>query len=244
MSKEQADKKKAPPFKALLESSGGALGQFELAKLAEVADLRAEIFDASPSRMLDLIMEQIREEILKMRAEMVRKFDRMVDVAALALLARWLRTIDRQELVRQLLESSTVTIDGILADAKEQIRNSGRSAEESEAGRMPMRIFPPGVAHRNASKRYQAANIGEGKCSICPEPLDRNSVRFCTKHLAIKREKDRQKNCKAGKRGNPDLEPGTRAWLYGNGEVEQSTHGKQPGTLKALKEANEKRKEN
>ena len=104
----RAIEKKAPPIKYLLECSDGILGNFELARLNEVANLRSE---------------------------MVALFDKLVDTSALAVLAAWLRNIDREELKRQLLESSTVTIEGIMAEARAEIRNQGRSPEELEGGR-------------------------------------------------------------------------------------------------------------
>ena len=230
MSKEQADKKKGPPFKFLLESSDGALGQFQLAKQDEVAVLRSgrrKRLGNLRSALLALF-ERFNDELHDQDA----MFDQMVEVSAQALLAAWLRTIDRQELVRQLLEPSTVTLDGILADTKAQIRNSGRSREESETAQMPMRIFPPGVAHRNAALRYQERQIALGLCSVCPEPLDRNSVRFCTEHLAAARHREARKR---GVKG----EPGSRDFLYG--EITESQHGRTLGTLTSLAKSREKK---
>jgi len=76
--------------------------------------------------------------------------------------------------------------------------------------------------------------MAEGKCSICPKPLDRKSGRYCARHLTIMRLRKKPK-------GATGELPGAIAWLYSN-EPFESTHGKQPGTVKALKEANEKRK--
>ena len=53
--------------------------------------------------------------------------------------------------------------------------------------------LPPGVAHLAAAVRYQKRNIAEGKCMKCPEPLDRNSVCYCTKHLAADRDRYHRK---------------------------------------------------
>jgi len=82
--------------------------------------------------------------------------------------------------------------------------------------KVPASAFPPQVR----------------KWPVCPKPLDRNSVRYCTRHLTIARLRKPPKNAK----GEP---PGSIAWLY-EGSFE-SSHGRQPGTLKALK-ANAKRK--
>lgn len=136
-----------------------------------------------------------------------------------------LRSIDRQELVRQLLESSTVTIERIMAEAKEEIRNSRRSREEAEEhGLMPspsfLRKLPPEEARRRrreSNKRWQESNVAKGLCRRCSAPLCRESVEYCTKHLAMRREAQRKRN----------------------GTIH--AHGRHPNTLKALKKANEKR---
>ena len=56
---------------------------------------------------------------------------------------------------------------------------------------VPLLSLPPGQAHRTAAVTYQSRNIEEGKCSICPMPLARNSVRYCEKHLAACRDRAR-----------------------------------------------------
>lgn len=63
----KAIEKKAPPLKYLLECSDGEGGRFELAKLAEVSNLRKE---------------------------MLALFDKLVDMSAQAVLAAMLRGID------------------------------------------------------------------------------------------------------------------------------------------------------
>src|SRR5215472_5682074 len=99
-----------------------------------------------------------------------------------------------------------------------------REGQRSEEEQIPREPLPPGIAHLAAAVRYQERNIAEGKCCVCPQPLDRNSVRFCTKHLAWARTKSaRQRGAKG--------EPGSRDYLYG--EITPSTHGRQPGSLAA-----------
>ena len=71
----------------------------------------------------------------------------------------------------------------------------------------------------------QKRNIAEGKCSECPKPLARNSVRFCEKHLAMNRARYSQKKALS--------DPGSREFLYA-GEVTGSTHGRKPGSLASL----------
>lgn len=195
--KARARLEKATPLKYLLECSDGGVGAFELAKLSEVANLCSQILEL---------------------------FDRLVDTSSLAVLAAMLRRIDRQEIVRRLLESPDKTFDVIMAEAKAQIRSQGHP-EELEAGKMPspsfLRKLPPGEARRRereSIKRWQECNIAKGKCRSCTAPLCRESVDYCKKHLAMRREAQRRRK----------------------GTIH--THGRHANTLAALKEANEKRK--
>src|SRR5262245_15840167 len=71
---------------------------------------------------------------------------------------------------------------------------------------LPKAALEPGVAHRAASLRYQERNVAEGKCGAYPKPLDRNSVRYCAKHLLMARGRYHRK--KALK------DPGSRNYLY------------------------------
>lgn len=189
--------KKGPPLKFLLEASDNAVGNFELAKLSEVANLRRE---------------------------MLALFDRLVDVSAQAVLAAYLRTVDREDLKRQLLESSTVTLERIMGEAREQIRSQGRP-DELEARPMPGPGFllklPPEEAHRrrrDSKNRWQERQIAAGKCRSCSRPSCRESVNYCTKCLAKRRAAQRRRK----------------------GTVHE--HGLHPNTLAALRKANEKRK--
>lgn len=69
-----------------------------------------------------------------------------------------------------------------------------------------------------SKKRWAERQIADGKCRSCSRPVCRESVDLCSKHLAMKREAQRKRL----------------------GTVH--AHGKNPNTLKALKEASEKRK--
>src|SRR5215469_7533489 len=184
----------------VLTCSDDTLANYELARLAQFSDLRSEM------------------QVL---------IDRMVDTLSQAAVVAWLRTIDRQELTRQLLQSPDASIDEILARAREEIRNQGRSQEETkEAGPMPSPWgvrpqLPPAVARARTSARslnWSNENIAKGKCQSCTEPLDPNSVRYCTKHLAARREYREKKGIQTG------------------------TQGRQPGTLANLAIHREKRK--
>ena len=182
----------------LLGASNADLDGFELAKLAEVSDLRKEL---------------------------TAIVDRMVEQLSQAALAQWFKTQDRQSL-KHAIENE----ESALEWAKRKIREGQRSGDEL----IPRASLPVGDAHRAAALRYQERQISKGLCAICPKPLDRSSVRYCTRHLEIARLRHKPK----GAKGEP---PGSIGWLYGDG-IFESSHGKQPATLKALKEANEKRK--
>jgi len=188
----------------LLGASETDLSSFELARLEEVANLRSDL-----------------HAIL----------DKLIDEMAQAAVAGWFRQADRETLSRALNASPEDQTAEILAWAKERIRTKGRSEEEQAL--VPLPTFKPGAAHLAAALRYQERNIAEGKCAVCPKPLDRNSVRYCTRHLEIARLRKPPKGAKGGL-------PGSRGWLYEGGF--ESSHGRAPGTVKALKEANEKRK--
>ena len=162
-------------------------------------------------------------EVADLRRELHAILDRVIDQMATAALAAWFRTVDRETL-KHALENP----DDVLAWAREQIRKQGRSDEEL----VPMKTLPPGAAHLAAALRYQERNIAKGLCAVCPTRLDPSSVRYCKRHLIIARLRKPPKNAK----GEP---PGSIGWLYGDG-VFESSHGKAPSTVKALKEANEK----
>jgi len=66
----------------------------------------------------------------------------------------------------------------------------------------------------------------------CPEPLDRNSVCYCTKHLAAERDRYHQKKGL--------IDPGSREYLYSS-EVTQSTKGRHPTNLASLAMVREQR---
>lgn len=142
-----------------------------------------------------------------------------------AALTAWFRKTDRETLKRAIENA-----DDVIALAKEQIRDGQRSEEEL----IPLTSLPPGAAHLAAALRYQERQIAKGLCAICPKPLAHNSVRFCEKHLRIARLRHKPKNAKG------EL-PGSVAWLYDdNGKDFESSHGHQPGSLKALALAREK----
>jgi hypothetical protein len=165
-------------------------------------------------------------EVANYRSQLHEILDKMIDQSTMAAIANWFRKADRNEL-RRLIEDG----EGPLDRAKRQIKERQKSKAEIEDELIPRPSLPPGAAHLAAALRYQARNIAEGKCEKCPQPLDRNSVRYCTKHLAAARHHYDKK----GK-----AVPGSREYLYSE-EKQPSTHGRQPGTLAALAMANEQR---
>lgn len=156
------------------------------------------------------------DDVANDRKNTIALIGHMTDCMSLAWLAAWFRSMDRNAL-RHAIENEESPMEW----AARMIRDGQRSEEEQ----IPREPLPPGVAHLAAALRYQERNIAAGLCSVCPEPLDRNSVRYCTKHLAMARTKSaRQRGAKG--------EPGSREFLYG--EPSESTHGRQPGTLASI----------
>src|SRR5579859_2170577 len=184
------------PNNFLLNASDDTLASYELSRLAEHADLRAEL------------------HIL---------LDRLIDTSAQAAIARWFRTNDRQTL-KNAIENEESPIEY----AKRMVAEGQRSDDEL----IPRATLEPGAAHLAAALRYQERNLAEGKCRYCPKPLDRNSVDMCTQHLDLARHRAARKS---GVKG----EPGGADFLYG--EITESTHGRQPGTLQSLAMSREKK---
>jgi hypothetical protein len=108
---------------------------------------------------------------------------------------------------RERLKHALENPDDVIALAQEQIRDGQRSEEEL----IPLTSLPPGAAHLAAALRYQERQIAKGLCAVCPEPLARNSVRYCERHLRIARLRHKPKNAEG------EL-PGSIEWLYSDGE--------------------------
>jgi len=178
------------PLNFLLGCGQKALEDFELARLAEVSDLRKQLYEI---------------------------MGRYMDAMNQAAFAAWFRSQDRETL-KHAIENEESPIEF----AKRTIRERSQTEEEL----LPLPSLPPGAAHLAAAIRYQQRNTAEGKCSECPQPLDRNSVRFCAEHLRKSRDRQRSKK-------GPRSEPGSTEYLY-SGDVTPSTHGRRPGTRQSL----------
>jgi hypothetical protein len=156
------------------------------------------------------------------RKQLHEILDLLIDEMSQAAIAAWFRASDRTA-IKYAIENEETP----LQMAARMVTEGQRSEDEL----IPLPSLPLGAAHLAASMRYQERNMAEGKCSICPEPLARNSVRLCEKHLAMQRHRMARKK---GVRG----EPGSLDYLYG--EITESTHGRHPNSLAALATGREK----
>jgi hypothetical protein len=164
-------------------------------------------------------------ECSDLRKEFHALFDRLIEQSALTMLARWFRESDRDAINQALaIEEDPVTW------AKRQIKERSRSGDDEL---LPLPSLTPGAAHLAASLRYAERNIAAGKCERCPQPLDPNSVRSCTKHLTAARMRHKPQ-------GGKDEAPGSINYLYQD-KTPEKRHGRQPGTLKALATAREQK---
>lgn len=191
---------KGLPLNFLLGCSQAALGNFELARLAEVANLRKE---------MHLIL------------------DRVIDQMSQAALVSWFKVQDRQSL-KHAIENEESPLEW----ADRMIREGQRKGEEL----LPLPAMSPDMvraSHLAANLRYKERNNAEGKCQNCPEPLDPNSLIFCTKHLT--KERGRHKR----KRGKDDA-PGSINYLYQDDSPE-SHKGREPSNLAKLEMQREKK---
>jgi hypothetical protein len=148
-------------------------------------------------------------EAANARTKLHEDLDRWIDLATQAAIVRLFRARGRKRILKALQE----TPDPI-AEAKAKIKNMAHTPDDL----LPVLSLPPGQAHRTAAVTYQERNLAEGKCCDCPQPLARNSVRYCEKHLAKCRDRARARAKKLNK----------------------SPHGRAPGTLAALAEGRKK----
>lgn len=159
--------------------------------------------------------------IADLRTQLHELYDKLIEQQALAGLVRWFRGQDRQTL-KYAIENEEPPLEW----AKRMIKERQRSGDDL----LPLPSLPPGSAHLAAAIRYTEKNIAAGLCGVCPQPLDRNSVRYCTTHLTAARHSHEKKGKAA---------PGSREYLYSE-EKQPSTHGRQPGSLASLAMSREK----
>jgi hypothetical protein len=164
------------------------------------------------------------DEMAQLRKELQLVLDRLLDQMSQAAIAGWFRQSERNA-IKYAIENE----EPPLQMAARMIRDGQRSDEELADELIPLPSLPPGAAHLAAAMRYQERNIAQGKCSLCPKPLARHSVRYCDKHLTAQRL-----------RMTPSKgRPGSVEWLYG--ETEETSHGRQPGSITALAMAREQK---
>jgi hypothetical protein len=189
---------KSLPLNFLLGCSEAALGNFELARLAEVSDLRKQLH-----AILDMVIDQMSQ----------------------AALVSWFKVQDRQSLKHAIENEETA-----LEWANRMIRDGQRKGEEL----LPLPAMSPDLvraSHLAANTRYKERNNAEGKCQSCPEPLDPNSLIFCTKHLTKERGRHSRKRGK-------DEAPGSIKYLYQDADVH---HGRELSNLAKLEMQREKK---
>jgi hypothetical protein len=125
-------------------------------------------------------------EAANLRKEIQKLLDKLREADLLVQLSLWFEHNDREALKRSL-----ETEEGAEEWARRMIRGGGDILPR-------LRMEPEEAkAHRvKSSVKYQERNIAQGKCQNCPEPLDRNSVRYCSTHLAAERNRKRNSSKK------------------------------------------------
>jgi hypothetical protein len=157
------------PLHFLITCSKTSLENFELAKLADIANLRSQLHSV---------------------------LDELMDASNQAALARLFRAQGRERILRAL-ESTPDPIAEAKEKIKKIDETPEESCADIDF--VPLLSLNPGQAHRTASITYQKRNVAEGKCSVCPQPLAHHSVRYCEKHLAKCRERARARAKKLNK---------------------------------------------
>ena len=171
------------PLNYLVQCSDRELGAFEIARLAAVANTRADLHAA---------------------------LDRLIDEMSSVALAQWLKRQNRKKIKVVIVRGGPEPNETATARpepakswrgsgvpsfgpreetpeqwARRQMRDGQRSPEEL----IPRPTLPPGKAHSNASVRYQKRNIAQNKCRVCPKPLSPYSLEYCEEHLEKARAK-------------------------------------------------------
>jgi hypothetical protein len=147
-----------------------------------------------------------------LRKDLLAIVDQLIDENTQIALALWFKLNDRETLKRAL-----ETEEDAMTWARRMIRGGGEI--------LPRLRMDPGEARkhrRESSKKYQAANIAAGKCRVCGEPVCRESVQHCTKHLEKSRARQQERTKKLGK----------------------APQGRHPNTLAALAKGREKQSSN
>ena len=163
--------------------------------------------------------------VADLRKQLYNVLDLMIEQTAVAMLAEWFRDSDR-DAIKRALDDEESPMDWAVRLIRERQRGEG------EKELLPLPALPRGAAHLAAALRYTERNLAEGKCGVCPKPLDRNSVRYCSEHLRAARLRKKPIGSAA---------PGSIDFLYADAEALHSRHGRQPGTLASLAMAREQK---
>jgi hypothetical protein len=206
----------------LVHQSPGMVQSFMLNVYAAAANARGELEEFLANPRLARDVRRARKG--KFGSPSARRFgllDCLVDRLCTVRLAQWVLNGGLEEIRQTILDGPPghQAFETLMADVNKQLRNFHRSPEEIAAlADWRRRVKEnPGAAHRAAVVRYAQRHIDNGKCERCPRPLDRDSVRYCKKHLEGWRERKRRKAAALNK----------PAW------------GKSPATLAGLRAARE-----
>jgi hypothetical protein len=122
--------------------------------------------------------------VADLRKQLYNVLDLMIEQTAVAMLAEWFRDSDR-DAIKRALDAEESPMDWAIRLIRE--RQRGEGGKEL----LPLPALPRGAAHLAAALRDTERNLAEGKCGVCPKPLDRNFVRYCSEHLRTARSINR-----------------------------------------------------
>jgi hypothetical protein len=119
-------------------------------------------------------------DIANLRSELLEILDRMNESSAQVALIQWFR--EKRETLGRGLETEEES-ESLLNWARRMIRGGGDVLPP------PRKYDDPRRAHRIAVQNYSKRNVTAGKCRSCPQTLSRDSVEYCAKCLARRRNR-------------------------------------------------------
>jgi hypothetical protein len=150
----------------------------------DLTDPLIYLLNCSDNELGNFILAKM-SEIRNLQKHLREVQETVFDIGNQVSMARLFRMRGREGM-RKVLE--TLPPDPIAA-AKADIRRAGLLKGETRE----RELLPPGEAHRNAVKKYQADHIANNLCEKCPSPRARHSVSHCERHLAADCERKRRK---------------------------------------------------